>query len=71
MFLSKTQRMILESRRQQMGMTQEEIALLVGITQSGYGHIINDRNGVKAPTLESILKVLGITKKDFDKGDKG
>lgn len=70
-FLNETQRMILESRREQMGLTQQELAVLAGISQAGYGKIANGENGVRDPTLRSILKVLGISKRTLNKGDKG
>ena len=55
----------LRFHREAHGLTQTELALRIGITQTHYSRIEKGSRGVSQETLEAILQVLGLSISDI------
>ena len=50
----------IRARREQLDLTQDDVAKLMGTTQSNYAHIENGRASPKIDVIERVADALGI-----------
>ena len=55
----------IRSIREQMGLSQKEVALSMGMDQSQYSRLEKDRTDPTCSTLERVASALGVTIADF------
>lgn len=56
-------RYLMKKRRQELGLTQEEVAKMAGLTRANYSHIETGRRDLSLNQMSAIAKSLGV---EFD-----